>query len=246
MVENGSQDMYHEMFVAVLVLNIFVFLKNNLWKIVFKNNLWKIAAQGNSASFFCCETETVVARVPASEHLMSQLPVISYNCLFLHLLVLTSEHILISHWPCAFCILSLVFLFYSWVAAQSWPTQSLMSDNHILIWSWGIWCLDKFAKIGSQVRYLTFLSTQLSYLLLKQMRIDSTLCFIDTWQWMFQFGSESRHSPKCLLYEDLEIGIVDFELGWSKLVDLVKYVTKTPLPAITNVYYSPYSFPLRS
>ena len=27
MVENGSQDMYHEMFVAVLVLNIFVFLK---------------------------------------------------------------------------------------------------------------------------------------------------------------------------------------------------------------------------
>ena len=130
-VENGSQEFYPEVFVVLLVLKLFVFSKNNLWKIVFKNNLWKIAAQGNSASFFCCETETVVAGVPASEHLMAQLLVIFCNCLFLHLLVivLNSEHLL-SHWPCVFCILSSVFLFYSWVAGQSWQTQSLV----IIVW----------------------------------------------------------------------------------------------------------------
>ena len=82
----------------------------------------------------------------------------------------------------------------------------------IMIWYWGIWCLDKFTKIGSQVKSFTFWSTQLSYWLLKQIRIalhvSSTLdneCFnlvpkVGTFSKMFAISATD-----VLNFEDLEL-----------------------------------------
>ena len=83
--------------------------------------------------------------------------------------------------PLTLCVLHFVFrisvlLMGCWsVLANSITSDYCVTITHmfyvIMIWYWGIWCLDKFTKIGSQVKSLTFGSTQLSYWLLKQIRI---------------------------------------------------------------------------
>ena len=105
------------------------------------------------------------------------------TCDLLQLFVLTST--CTEQWafavPLTLCVLHFVFrisvlLMGCWsVLANSITSDYCVTITHmfdvIMIWYWGIWCLDKFTKIGSQVKSLTFGSTQLSYWLLKQIRI---------------------------------------------------------------------------